>query len=82
MATFFEEFEARLKNERDAKTPQTNPLAASPCVKVCSIDGDVCVGCGRTLRELQDYGSANEQARIVINSMAKRRLTKLANRVR
>jgi|GEM_PF-179634 len=82
MVSFFEEFEARLKRQRDEKVPQDNPLAASPCIKVCTIEDDVCVGCGRTLDELKGYGSLGEQERIVINALAKRRLMKLGSRTR
>jgi len=39
----------------DAMAPaQTQPPIASPCVKVCAVDGmtGLCVGCGRTLKEI------------------------------
>jgi mannose-6-phosphate isomerase-like protein (cupin superfamily) len=33
-------------------------VSASPCVKICKLDdsGTRCVGCGRTLDEIRDYG--------------------------
>jgi len=37
----------------------------SPCVKVCIVDGrlGLCVGCGRTLKEIAAWGSLDEARR-------------------
>ncbi len=37
----------------------------SPCVEVCRMDGEkgVCIGCGRTLREIAMWSSMTEEER-------------------
>jgi predicted Fe-S protein YdhL (DUF1289 family) len=45
------------------------PAIASPCVKVCTLDAKagLCLGCGRTLAEIEQWIrlSAAERARIM-----------------
>jgi uncharacterized protein len=38
---------------------------ASPCTKICTIDprSRLCVGCGRTLTEIAQWGSINDAER-------------------
>ena len=34
-------------------------MIASPCIGLCRLgDGDICLGCGRTLAEIADWGGA------------------------
>ncbi len=47
-------------------TPDPAPIA-SPCIKVCAVDGmtGLCVGCGRTLKEIgawSRYAPAEREA--------------------
>jgi predicted Fe-S protein YdhL (DUF1289 family) len=55
-------------------TPQ--PTAASPCVKICAVDGasGLCVGCLRTLGEIAAWGGLDpaERARIMAELPARR----------
>lgn len=41
---------------------------SSPCIKVCAVDGrtGLCVGCGRTLKEIAAWGGLDERARLAI----------------
>ena len=39
---------------------------ASPCIKVCVMDGALCLGCGRTLDEIAGWGSMPDALRRVI----------------
>lgn len=58
----------------------TDPSApvASPCNNICRLDaGQVCVGCGRTLHEIAEWGAAAEQRRRQIVSAASLRLASL-----
>ncbi|WP_422602693.1 DUF1289 domain-containing protein [Pseudomonas sp.] len=51
------------------------PLIASPCVRRCCLDGgDMCLGCGRLLNEILDWGSADDARRQVICHSAQARL--------
>lgn len=41
---------------------------STPCQKVCAVQGQsgLCVGCGRTLREIAAWGSYDEPRRLAI----------------
>lgn len=45
-------------------TPRPTPIA-SPCKKVCAVDGQtgLCLGCGRTLREIGSWSSLTPEQR-------------------
>ncbi|HEY0975544.1 MAG TPA: DUF1289 domain-containing protein [Solimonas sp.] len=48
----------------------------SPCVGVCTLDAQrsLCVGCGRSLREIAEWSSAGaERKRQIVQSAAQRR---------
>jgi predicted Fe-S protein YdhL (DUF1289 family) len=50
--------------------PPTDPLA-SPCVRNCCLDeGDVCMGCGRSLAEIIAWNTAsdNEKSATLVRS--------------
>ncbi|MBL6771507.1 MAG: DUF1289 domain-containing protein [Rhizobiales bacterium] len=32
----------------------------SPCVKICKVENDICIGCGRTTREIAEWFKASE----------------------
>lgn len=48
-------------------TPTPQPIV-SPCVKVCAIEGatGLCLGCGRTLQEIAQWGALTPQERAAI----------------
>ena len=54
----------------------TPPAIASPCVKICAVDGasGLCIGCLRTLAEIAAWGglSPGERARIMAELPARR----------
>lgn len=46
----------------------------SPCSLVCTLDGeDICLGCGRTLGEITEWGAAsNDRRRVIVAEASKR----------
>ncbi|MDR3416017.1 MAG: DUF1289 domain-containing protein [Nevskia sp.] len=47
----------------------------SPCVKVCILGSDkVCIGCGRHIDEIADWGGAPPAVRLRIAAAARERL--------
>jgi predicted Fe-S protein YdhL (DUF1289 family) len=62
----------------------TTARPSSPCIKVCAVDGaaGLCVGCGRTLREIASWESLSEAARLDIMAALPDRLAeRLARRL-
>jgi uncharacterized protein len=47
---------------------ETRPPIATPCIKVCLIDGEsgLCVGCQRTLPEVASWGRLSDAERAEI----------------
>jgi predicted Fe-S protein YdhL (DUF1289 family) len=39
----------------------------SPCVKICTVKDDICIGCGRTRDEIARWTRLTEQERKSIN---------------
>lgn len=55
----------------------TGPLApvASPCVDRCCLDDDdVCLGCGRHVQEIIEWGNAANERRLAIREAARARM--------
>ena len=45
----------------------------SPCILVCTLDGDTCLGCGRTLAEIGEWQAAPpDRQRQIVAAAAKR----------
>lgn len=40
----------------------------SPCVEICDLDqtGQYCLGCGRTIGEIEGWGSASDEEKLLI----------------
>ncbi|HLW74476.1 MAG TPA: DUF1289 domain-containing protein [Gammaproteobacteria bacterium] len=57
--------------------PSTTP---SPCVRNCCLDEqEVCMGCGRTLAEIRDWGGADDaERRRILERAAERRRERAA----
>ena len=55
--------------------PGVSLPVASPCVRRCTLDqGDVCIGCGRTLNDIRQWGTmSNEQRGECVARAAQRR---------
>ena len=53
---------------------QSEGRIQSPCVGNCCLDeGDVCLGCFRSLEEIKAWGSADDKARLKITQSAELR---------
>ncbi|MEJ0060399.1 MAG: DUF1289 domain-containing protein [Terricaulis sp.] len=49
---------------------------STPCTKVCAVDGrtGMCIGCGRTLKEIASWGGLDEvQRRVIMAELPARR---------
>ncbi|MBX3095877.1 MAG: DUF1289 domain-containing protein [Fimbriimonadaceae bacterium] len=46
----------------------------SPCVRICELRGDVCVGCGRTIEEICDWPFLRPDEQRTIKKLATERL--------
>lgn len=46
----------------------STPAVSTPCIKVCAVSGKTgtCIGCGRTLKEIAEWGAMDEPARKAI----------------
>jgi hypothetical protein len=61
---------------RGAGPERVAPLLASPCVRRCCLDErDICLGCGRSLNDILDWGSADDARRRAICQAAQARLS-------
>ena len=38
----------------------------TPCRNVCTLENDVCIGCGRTTEEISDWTKYNREKRLII----------------
>lgn len=55
------------------------PNIVSPCIKVCAVDGEtsLCLGCGRTLKEIGGWMQFDDAGRDAVIEMLPERLDKL-----
>ncbi|MGA2795448.1 MAG: DUF1289 domain-containing protein [Roseiarcus sp.] len=60
---------------------QTSP-PSTPCVQICVIDprSALCVGCGRTIREIAAWGDLDEPSRLAIMAGLRARLVAARSR--
>lgn len=58
---------------------EPHPIS-SPCIKVCAVSGQtgLCIGCGRTLKEIAAWGSLDEPRRQAITAELPARLAAAA----
>jgi predicted Fe-S protein YdhL (DUF1289 family) len=55
-------------------TPFSDPLS-SPCVRNCCLDEDnICMGCGRSLEEIVQWGTASDADKSAILARSRERL--------
>jgi len=45
----------------------------SPCIKICKLEGTICIGCKRTLSEIREWSSASNVRRQEILELIKNR---------
>ena len=43
-------------------------VVESPCINVCKIENDVCVGCGRTLEEIAHWSEMTDADKEYVNA--------------
>ena len=43
-------------------------VVESPCINVCKIENDVCVGCGRTLEEIAHWSEMTDADKEQVNA--------------
>ena len=43
-------------------------VVESPCINVCKIENDVCVGCGRTLEEIAHWSKMTDTEKEQVNA--------------
>jgi uncharacterized protein len=57
---------------------EVSPPMASPCRKVCAVDGRVnlCIGCGRTLKEIGGWTRMSDAERAAIMAALPERLAR------
>jgi len=55
---------------------------STPCIRVCAVDGraGLCIGCGRTLPEIANWGRYTEDERRALMEALPARLVALAPR--
>ena len=58
-----------------AQPPPDDDDVPSPCIRQCCLDDyDVCLGCGRSLSEILEWGKADSERRRAICQAAQQRL--------
>jgi uncharacterized protein len=53
-------------------------MSKNPCIKICEFDADICVGCGRSKREIKTWKKLDRDERRVVLAEADLRLLTLA----
>ncbi len=48
--------------------------AKNPCVSICKLKDDVCIGCGRSRDEMKAWKSMKNKERKAVNELADERL--------
>ena len=51
----------------------------SPCVSICQLKGDLCVGCGRTIDEIRTWKTMKRPEKMKTVKRADERLKKLTS---
>ena len=49
-------------------------MVNSPCIQVCILSGEVCIGCGRTRSEVADWSVISDEQRELIKERSLKRL--------
>ena len=43
-------------------------VVESPCINVCKIENDVCIGCGRSLKEIAQWSKMTDTEKEQVNA--------------
>jgi predicted Fe-S protein YdhL (DUF1289 family) len=54
--------------------------AKNPCVSICKINDDICIGCGRSRDEMKTWKGMKNKERRAVNEMAAARLKALGKK--
>ena len=54
--------------------------AKNPCVSICKVKDDICIGCGRSRDEMKPWKSMKNKERRAVNEMAAARLKALGKK--
>ena len=46
----------------------------SPCIKICTIENNMCIGCFRTLSEIAGWSTYSDQQKHEVNEKIKERI--------
>ena len=49
-------------------------MSKNPCIKICQFDADICVGCGRSKREIKAWKKLDKAERLSLLAEADMRL--------
>lgn len=52
-------------------------MSKNPCIKICQFDADICVGCGRSKREIKAWKKLDKAERLSLLAEADMRLLTL-----
>lgn len=52
-------------------------MSKNPCIKICQFDADICVGCGRSKREIKAWKKLDRAERLSLLAEADMRLLAL-----
>ncbi|MBE7928377.1 DUF1289 domain-containing protein [Pseudomonas saudiphocaensis] len=52
----------------------------NPCVSICKVKDDICIGCGRSRDEMKAWKSMKNKERRAVNEMAAARLKALGKK--
>ena len=52
-------------------------MSKNPCIKICRFDADICVGCGRSKREIKAWKKLDKAERLSLLAEADIRLLAL-----
>lgn len=53
-------------------------MSKNPCINICEFEADICVGCGRSKREIKAWKKLGKAERLVLLAEADLRLLALA----
>lgn len=69
----------RLLFQRLSSGMMADAKISTPCLKVCAVSGQngLCIGCGRTLKEIASWGSLDETRRLEIMAELPARLAQV-----
>jgi predicted Fe-S protein YdhL (DUF1289 family) len=70
------------KISRNMKEDLQEPYVQTPCVRICKIEDDVCIGCNRTLDEIRVWmGASSEEKLAILAEVARRDEHRAVNNV-